>query len=421
MLTSALLLAACTGSDPLPTATAAATEPPTPNTPTAEPSPTEPQSAGTISIWLSWPPEAIRQLNELIDAYRERHPNVAFSVSYVPADELRTTLDAAFGSGSPPTLFLAPSAWGPELMQAGLLVDLAQLPLAQLEAVVQPLAWSQVESGGRTLGLPLRMHGNVLYRNRELAPVPAATVENLVDAAQGFRGTLTVGMSMDFGYETAGPFARACGAPLLEQTAPLDLTGPVFPCWLELLQELSSAGPVDFNTQVDRTTFLGGGSAWQIDSTEQYAAFVAELGAETLVVDPWPVFESTGEPLAGFVWTENVYFSSGIEQSELEAAWEFVSSLLSADSQLALSNPNRAGLIPVHAAVPSPPGALGQMHEALLGGQPLPLWTAPEQQLAVLERAARAVSLQGADVETALRRAIEELDQEGVEGENADE
>lgn len=404
-----MLLSACSGSPPVPTATTTPQALPATATPTVAPSPTPEGSATTVTIWLSWSTDGIRQLNELIEAYQQRSPATQFSVAYVPADELRQTVETAFDSGSPPSIFLGPSSWGPELVQAGLVVDLSQLPVDQLESVVQPLAWSQVEFGGRTIGLPIQMHGTVLYRNRELAPVPAATVENLVDAAQGYRGTQNVGISLDYEFSTVAPFAQACGAPLLEQAAPLDLDSPAVPCWLELLQELSLAGPVDFDTDADRARFAEGGSAWQIDSTDQYATYSAALGAQTLVVDPWPAFESTGQPIAGYVWTENLYFSSGIGSSELEQAWSFAATLLSADSQLALSNPNRAGIIPVHAAVPSPAGALGQMHQALLGGWSLPLWTIPAEQVGILERAARAVSLQGADVETALRRAMEEL------------
>ncbi len=409
MWSSAVLLSACSSAEPVPVAT------PTPQpisataTPTVAPTPTPEAPAATVSIWLSWPPDDIRQLNELIEAYQQRNPGTEFSVAYVPADELRQTVEAAFQAGDPPSIFLGPSEWGPELMQAGMVVDLAQLPVAQLESVVQPLAWSQVEFGRRTLGLPIQLRGTVLYRNRELAAVPAATVESLVDASQAYRGTLNVGISLDYGFATVAPFALACGGPLVEQSEPLDLGGPVLPCWLELLRELSVAGPVDFNTDDGGSRFAEGSSAWQIDSTERYEQFSAALGAQTLVVDPWPVFESTGEPIAGYVWTENLYFSSGIGAGELEQAWAFATSLLSADTQLALSNPNRAANIPIHAAVPPPPGYLGQMHQALLGGSALPLWTVPEEQLGILERAARAVSLQGADVETALRRALEEL------------
>lgn len=408
-LSSLLLLVSCSGPEPTPTQTPAPAATPAPSIPTASPSPTPQGPTGTVSIWLSWTPEAIRQLNQLIQDYEQAHPEVQFSVSYVPADQMRDTLAAAFDGGDPPSIFMGPSTWGPELIQAGLVADLSQLPIEQPQSVLQSLAWSQVEYGTRVLGLPIQLRGNVLYRNRDLAPVPAATIESLVDTAQQFRGTLNVGISLDFGYTAVGPFSQACGGPLIQQGAPLDLEGPVLPCWLGLLQELGPAGPVDFNSGAGRETFLAGGSAWQIDSTEQFEQFQAQLGSDSLVVDPWPVFEATGEPVAGYVWSENVYFSSGIDPTELDLAWAFVNSLLSADSQLALSNPTQAAHIPVHAAVPPPPGQLGQMDRSLLEGVALPLWTIPSDQQETLERAARAVSLQGTDVETAIRRAIEEL------------
>lgn len=408
-----LLLAACSGSEPTQAPTEAPPSTQTLTTPTPEPSPSPQGPIQTVSIWLTWTADAIRQLNELVESYQADHPEVQFSVSYVPPTELRETLDAAFSAGTPPSVFLAPSTWGPELIQSGLIADLSQLPFEQVRSVVQPLAWSQVEYGTRVIGVPIQMHGNVLYRNRDLAPVPAATVESMVEAARGLRGTLEVGISLDYGFATSGPLSQACGGPLIQQGLPLDLEGAVVPCWLGLLQELAPAGPVDFNTDADRKLFVQAGSAWQIDSTELYDPFRSALGPELLVVDPWPVFENTGEPVAGYVWTENAYFSSGIGPNELQQAWAFISMLVSADSQLALSDPNRAAHIPVHAAVPPPTGVLGQMDQSLLGGVALPLWTIPADQVDVLERAARAVSLQGTDVETALRRAIEELAENG--------
>ncbi len=351
----------------------------------------------------------MRALNELIRSFQSNRPGVTFALAYVPADELRQTLEQASAGGQLPSLFFGPSMWGPELLQAGLIRDLSDQPIEQVKAIVNSLAWSQVIQQDHVLGLPVQLEGNVLYRNRELAPVPAATVEGLVESSRGFRGTPAVGMNVDYGYSTIVPFANACGGQLIQAGSPPDLQGTLGPCWLSLLQELSRAGPVAFNTDLDREAFRSGQAGWLIDSTEMYEALAASLGEAKLAVDPWPINEATGEPLAGYVWGENLYFRNGMEPAQLELAWEFSTFLLSAESQQSLSSPVGAGNLPVHAGTFPLVGVYGQMYQALLGGISRPLDPPAAEIAEILERAARAVAVQGTSVEIALRRALEEL------------
>ncbi|HLE03945.1 MAG TPA: extracellular solute-binding protein [Anaerolineales bacterium] len=348
-------------------------------------------------------------LNELIRAFQSDRPAATFAVAYVRADELRQTIEQAAAEGKLPSLFFAPSTWGPELLQAGMIRDLADQPVDQVRAIVHSLAWSQVIQGDSVLGLPVQLDGDVLYRNRELAPVPAATVEGLVESSRGFRGTQVVGMNLDYGYSTIVPFGTACGGQLIQPGSLPDLQGALGPCWLALLQELSRAGPVAFNSDLDREAFRSGQAGWLIESTELYETLAAELGQATLAVDPWPIYEASGEPLAGFVWSESLYFRNGMEHAETKLAWEFATFLLSAESQQALSSPVGAGNLPVHAGNFPLVGVYGQMYQALLGGVPRPLDPPAPEIAEILERAARAVAVQGTSVEIALRRALEEL------------
>ena len=348
-------------------------------------------------------------LNELIRAFQSDRPAATFAVAYVRADELRQTIEQAAAEGKLPSLFFGPSTWGPELLQAGMIRDLADQRVDQIRAIVHSLAWSQVIQGDSVLGLPVQLDGDVLYRNRELAPVPAATVEGLVESSRGFRGTQAVGMNLDYGYSTIVPFGTACGGQLIQPGSLPDLQGALGPCWLALLQELSRAGPVAFNSDLDREAFRSGQAGWLIESTELYETLAAELGQATVAVDPWPIYEASGEPLAGFVWSESLYFRNGMEHAETKLAWEFATFLLSAESQQALSSPVGAGNLPVHAGIFPLVGVYGQMYQALLGGVPRPLDPPAVEIAEILERAARAVAVQGTSVEIALRRALEEL------------
>jgi ABC-type glycerol-3-phosphate transport system substrate-binding protein len=360
-------------------------------------------------LWVTWKPESIRALNELIESFQSRNPDIAFAVSYVPADELRAVIDEAGAAGKLPSLILASSTWAVELFDSGLTQDLSIQPTDEFRMLVHPLPWAQATQDGQVLGIPVRMHGNVLYRNRDLATIPAGTLDGLVRADEALRGTFNEGIAQDYGFPIVAPFAAACGGQLMLDGFAPDLEDPVARCWLELLRDLTPAGPVFFNSDEDRELFETGQAGWLIESTEQFDQLSEALGEGGLTVDRWPVNQETGDSLAGYVWTENIYFSSEIEPEDFDAAWEFVSFLLSEDSQLALSNPNGAAHIPVHISAPPLPGHVGQMHSALLQGTALPTSDLRPEYVEVLERAARAVSVLGTPVDLALQRAIAEL------------
>ena len=364
------------------------------------------EMTGNVSLWVTWKPEGVRALNELTESFQTRHPGFSFAISYVRAENLRTALDEA---ETLPSLILAPSTWAGQLFESGLAQDLSDQPTDEFRVLIHPLPWVQANHRGQVLGIPVQMQGNVLYRNRELAPIPAGTLESLIEADRGLNGTLNQGMVLDFGLSNAAPFAMACGGQLMLDGSAPDLESPVARCWLELLQDLTLAGPVIFNSDEDRDLFERGQVGWLIESTERFDQLSEALGEGALTIDPWPVYQETGGSLAGYVWTENVYFSSTLEPEDFDAAWEFVGFLLSEDSQLALSNPNGAAHIPVHISAPPLPGHVGQMHAALLRGTALPTSSPRPEYVEVLERAARAVSVLGTPIELALQRAIAEL------------
>ncbi|MFQ5942136.1 MAG: ABC transporter substrate-binding protein [Anaerolineales bacterium] len=404
----AATLSACEQSEPTPTSEPQATEVgPTP-APTPNLRPTSDRT-GSVSLWMSWKPEALRELNDLIETFQSQYPGYSFAVSYVPVEDLRTALDDAEATGRLPSLVLAPSTWARELFEAGLTQELTEHPTDEFRVLVHPLPWAQTNHEGRVLGIPIQMRGNVLYRNRELAPIPAGTIEAMVERDAVLRGSFNEGVAQDYGFQNAAPFAVACGGLLMLDGSAPDLEDPVVRCWLELIRDLTPAGPVVFNSDEDREKFEAGQAGWLIESTERFEELSEALGEGGLKIDAWPVYEQTGESVAGYVWTENVYFSSTVGPPDFDAAWEFIGFLLSEDSQLALSNPNGAAHIPVHISAPPLPGHVGQMHAALLEGTALPTSSPRPEYVEVLERAARAVSVLGTPVELALQRAIAEL------------
>ena len=207
--------------------------------------------AGSVSLWVSWKPDSVRALNELIETFQSRNPEIEFAVSYIPADELRATIDEA---PTLPALILAPSTWAAELFGSGISQDLTTQPTEEFRMLIHPLPWAQATHDGRVLGIPIQMHGNVLYRNRELAPIPASSLDGLVQADEALRGTFNDGIAQDYGFLIVAPFAGACGGQLMLDGSAPNLNDPLARCWLELIRDLTPAGPVFFNSDEDRGT-----------------------------------------------------------------------------------------------------------------------------------------------------------------------
>jgi maltose-binding protein MalE len=204
--------------------------------------------AGSVSLWVTWKPDSVRALNELIETFQSRNPEIEFKLSYIPGDELRAAIDEA---RTLPSLILAPSTWAAELFESGITQDLSTQPTDEFRMLVHPLPWAQATHDGQVLGIPVQMHGNVLYRNRELAPIPAGTLDGLVQADEALRGTFNEGIAQDYGFPIVAPFAAACGGQLMLDGSAPNLKDPLVRCWLELIRDLTPAGPVFFNSNED--------------------------------------------------------------------------------------------------------------------------------------------------------------------------
>ena len=348
-------------------------------------------------------------LTDLINLFQAEHPSVVFSLSYIPAGELELAIREAAAAGELPSIFLAPSPWGPALSAQGAIFDLGPSVTAEIQRSLHPLAWSQVAFQNEVLGLPVRMHGNVLYRNRSLAQIPAASLPDLMETSRRLRGTTSVGAALDFGYLYTVPQSEACGGGLLSPGSPPAVEGTLGLCWLTVLRDLSRAGPVVFNTEEDLQLFQAGGAAWFVGSTELYPMLVQSLGEANLAVDSWPTYPGTGGRLAGYAWTENAYLSAALQGADLQAAWDFALRMISPEAQLSWSQTAHGGHLPTFALAEPTEAAVAGMHAAVRSGTALPLWSLDPIHIGILERAARAVSLQGAEPDTAQRRAEEEL------------
>lgn len=392
-----------------PEATATPTVPPTPThtyvLPPTTPTPTLSPLSGRVVIWLDWGPEEMASLVRLVSAFHEQHPRVEFSLAYFPSEELPAAFDRPAPGIASPTMVFGPDTWGPKLWRAGRIQDVSDLLAPGLRQSLLPVALQQVLYGGAVVGIPIQLEGVVLYVNREWMPGPAPDMWALIDVATQSRTTL------DYGFAFTGAFLRTCGAQLLDERGDPAFAGVGGTCWLELLRTLAMAGRVVYNSDDDLRRFAEGQAAWLIDGTWQRQFLRDSIGEQSLAINPWPVYTVTGEPLAGYIWTENAYLLEGLNPADREANWEFIRFLISLPVQQMLADPDGAAHLPVTAGVLSPDPLMSQAMAVLEKGVPYPILPEVDFYPVPMERSGYAVLRQGADLGLAQLRALSQIRQ----------
>ena len=386
-----------------------------PPPPAAAPKPTAtadstPSLPGTVNLWLDWDPVELETLHKVIAAFQENFPEVTFAIAYYPQDELRLAFEVAVIEGNPPSLLFGPASWGPELWKSGMVLDLTNWADDELQATIDPIAWRQVDYNGALLGLPVERQGMVLFRNRSIASSAAATLDELVDAAQRLKDDQIVGAGLDYGFMYSASQLAACDGDLFDERGDLNLNNQAGFCWLRLLMSLRATGHVSFNSEEDLILFETSRSSWLIESTLEAPRLAQVIGFDNLVIDPWPLYSETNQRLAGFVWTENVYLVTGTSPVDLEASWAFARFLLTPEGQLILSDPEGAYHLPSLASIALSDGLQAQMTASLSSGVAMPLHPDLSLYIEPLEGAVRAVTLQGATPELALEMALKKID-----------
>jgi len=415
-----LLIAACASSpEPAVTPSHPVTVAPPTHTPSPLPTPTggpalEP--AGSVEIWLSWAPQELAALQEVLDRYQREHPGVSLALAYYPPDELFEAFKQAAATRRAPTILLGPSVWGPDLNQAGWLLDVGALLDPELDQAMYDAAWSQATDGAALIGLPLEFQGMVIYRNRALEPVPAGTLGGWASRAQAFSEESPPGMIWDMGFRSAAAAIAACEGALIEPDGEPAFWGPEGVCWLNLLQDWAQGGRVVFNREDDLQAFRAGQIPWLIESTDQLPALRAALGEESLAIDPWPRYEATGVALKGFVWTENLYIAAGHRSQDLEAAWTLARLLLSPEVQSLLASPAGAAHLPVRADAELRDSHMEEAASIVRSGMPLPLHFDEARIGEALEVAAEDVLLRGAEPAFALALSKDRWEAAGGSG-----
>jgi ABC-type glycerol-3-phosphate transport system substrate-binding protein len=374
--------------------------------PSETPAPLSPLR-GSVSIWTSWQSEDVAELADLLEAFRQQHPRVQVRLSYYRPPDLLQAFQAAAAVGQGPTILLGPAAWGPKLLRDGLIEDVSSRLLSEQRESISTLVWSEASSSGVVLGLPVRLRGVVLYRNRALAAQPAASLEDLLAKAAAISARYAPEPVFDLGFEFSGAQLTPCGGTLLRAGGGLAFDEATGICWLKLLDRFRQVGRPVFDSSADRATFVAGHSPWLIDTTDALPEIVQALGVDNVSIDAWPATEQDSLQLSGYVWSDNAYLAAGISSADLEASWALASLLIGPEEQARHAQAEGSWFLPVVETVRPVEPLAGQAQDVLLANTAMPIAYNLDVYTIPLERAVSSVVGQAADPSEALGRATE--------------
>jgi maltose-binding protein MalE len=370
--------------------------------------PKEEAVTGTVSLWQSWKENEIESLNEVIAAFQAKNPDVSFDTLYVPFDDLRGKYETAAATGGGPSVLIGAADWGPALFDAELIADVRGFTSAPFLASINEAALGAVKYKGALIGLPQTIKGVVMYRNPSVVAEAPATFDDLIAAAQAATEGDVVGADLEAGFFFSAAHLNGIGGQLMDGKGDPLFNDEKGVEWLNLFLMAQDAGiPGEYYTDNDVNLFKAGKAGVVIDGTWNMAGFAEALGADNVVIDPWPT-HGDGH-LSGYVQTENIYMSTNAEGSDQMAAWAFMEFFLSPEAQALLADPTRAGHIPAIAGVEIADPLMVQATEAFAGGTAFPVIPEMGAYWGPMDTAIQSVIDEGADPAEVLQEAFDSI------------
>jgi arabinogalactan oligomer/maltooligosaccharide transport system substrate-binding protein len=400
---AAMMLAACAP------ATAEPTEAPPeepeevapPEEPTEEP---EMGLACTVSLWHSLKENEIESLNAVSAAFQEMHPDVEFDFLFTPHEDIRGKFETAAATGGGPSILYGSADWGPSMYDALLIADVSEFASDEFLGTINPAALGAVQYSDALVGLPINVKGVLMFRNASIVPDAPATFDDLVAAAQAATEGDVNGAHLEYGLFFAAGHLHGVGGALLDAEGDPTFNDEKGVEWVEMIQRFEEAGPVENNNDNDVNLFLESKAGIIIDGLWNAARLAEAIGAENLVIDPWPT------PMSGYVQTDNLYLNANLTGDDLECSWAFMEFMLSPDAQTFFSDPSMAGNIPAILGLEVTDPIQQQALAAFAGGTAFPVIPEMGAYWDPVNNALLSVMEQGTDPAEALQAAHEAVE-----------
>ena len=368
-----------------------------------------PPAGSSVTIWHSWSAAETDVLRQIIRSFQRAYPDVTFTLTIVPLDDLESTYLVAAYPGQGPSILLGPANWGPELFNQTVVADLKPFIPDDYLADINPAGLSSGEYHDALISLPLSLHGTVLFRNNTLITTSPASVEELIDLSRQATHGGFMGSYLERGSNVSAANIIGLGGALIGQEG-----NPLFDDafglqWFDLLDAYDEAGAVTFNTNRDLQMFKRGRVGIIIDDSSKISQLAQTLGAENLSIDPWPAFGSGH--MAGWVEADSIYLNANTTGDDRFAALAFMGYLLDPNIQMRLAE---VGHIPSVLTTQPRDRLIREAMEAFIGGEPYPITTDStllNLYWSELDKAIRDVTVRGVDPQTALESARIKIEQ----------
>ena len=291
--------------------------------------PADTELKGTVTIWHSKKNEETNSLNAIVIAFKKANPGVEFEQLFVPDSDLRNKFETAVATGSGPTMIIGAADWGPASYDAMLVQDLTPMMPEGLLDSLNDAAAASVQYKGAVVGLPINLKGVLLYRNQSIVPEPAADWNDLIAKAQAATAGDVQGMVFETGFFFAAGHLYALGADLMDTTSGVPMfNDEAGVAWLTALKNVKDAGiPTVNNSDDDVNLFKVGKAGMVIDGLWNAKALTDAIGAENLVIDPWPA------GMSGYVQNDNIYLTTSAAGDDAMATYKFMEFFVSKEAQ----------------------------------------------------------------------------------------
>ncbi|GAP14433.1 maltose-binding periplasmic protein [Longilinea arvoryzae] len=291
--------------------------------------PTEPTVKGNVVIWHSKKTEETNSLNAIIAGFKVLYPDVNVQALFVPDNDLRNKFETAVGSGSGPTILIGAADWGPASFNAQLVQDLTPMLTAGLLDTLNDAAVASVKYKDAVIGLPINLKGVVMYRNSSIVAEPAKDLADLLVKAKAANKGDVVGLDFETGFFFAAGHLAAMGGKLMDpNTGEPTFNDATGAAWLAAIKSVKTAGfPVENNNDNDVNLFKAGKAGVIIDGTWNAKALSDAIGADKLVIDPWPA------GMSGYVQNDNIYLTTTAAGDDAIASEKFMEYFVSKEAQ----------------------------------------------------------------------------------------
>lgn len=299
---------------------------------------------GTLTLAHTWQqPEQLDALDQLVARFRDQCPLIIVEPQRILLSTLARQFSVDAEESNLTLALVTQEQLATLLASEAQLRNLSNLISADLLQRFSPIAIEAMRSQGALYGLPLALHTDALYYNRQLVPAPAQTLDDL--RSQAMSGMPIV---LDVRFERAFWGVRAFGGQLFaaDGAALLDQGGLAE--WLAWLVESRDNYGIQLSDDGDDLLrrFANGESAYYVGGAEMFTTLQETLG-DNLGVALLPSGPAgTAQPLVrvdGFVLRRDA------SQAQQELALEFMSFATDIASESLLMT--AAGMVPANANV----------------------------------------------------------------------